>query len=490
MSSRNARVSHASSGNASSDAFAETSSVSSARARARLGRVRRRFPRTNRRRRKNKPPTQRGNAASAFAEASIVSSSGHVSPKSSGNAASRLRETSRRVNAKNAARLGRAGPSPRRSRRSSAMPRRAERGLSRSNHWTTSERVRRWSSSAAHARASRSVFDLRDAPEAEGAASVSKKLGGGGTRGGASVVFLSASEMAAHSAAPCDSPASHFAHRFPYARVSRRTYAACRCASATVGGGAYGSDAEPESEPKRNASFVRRESRRASRRTAAASAVPAGVAPRRASRQSLVAPSNANSAAQSSRTSSLWSRATARPDLRSDFNAAAAAAAARDARRKFSTSERLRAFLSSSARSAASVTRRAASARAISTFRASARALVLALTAAMSPFDTETAVSRDRRSSVVPDADHARRPRRASSPGEPVSRLSSSVSLASARKSPRNLGGGGGKRCARRETVDQLGFRRASSSSRAFTSVAASGARGGAGASRDMFGCR
>ena len=56
------------------------------------------------------------------------------------------------------------------------------------------------------------------------------------------------------------------------------------------------------------------------------------------------------------------------------------------------------------------------------------------------------------------------------------------------------LGGGGGKRCARRETVDQLGFRPASSSrgiglgaeSKAFVSVAARGARGGACASRDM----
>ena len=126
--------------------------------------------------------------------------------------------------------------------------------------------------------------------------------------------------------------------------------------------------------------------------------------------------------------------------------------------------------------------------------------LIAAVTAAMSPRETRNGAPRlVFSSSVVLSAFaemDARRPRRASSPGsEPASRLSSSVSLASARKSPRNLGGGGGKRCARRETVDQLGFRPASSSrgiglgaeSRAFVSVAARGARGGAGASRDMF---
>ena len=212
---------------------------------------------------------------------------------------------------------------------------------------------------------------------------------------------------------------------------------------------------------------------------------------------SLVAPSNANSAAHSSAISSLLSRAAARSDLRSNRNDVAAAAAARDAARKLSTSARLRAFLSSSARSAASVMRRAASARASATARASARALVLAVTAAMSPRETAGAPRLVFSSSVVLTAEmDARRPRRASSPGsEPASRLSSSVSLASARKSPRNLGGGGGKRCARRETVDQLGFRPASSSrgiglgaeSKAFVSVGERGARGGACASRDMF---
>jgi hypothetical protein len=191
----------------------------------------------------------------------------------------------------------------------------------------------------------------------------------------------------------------------------------------------------------------------------------------------------------------LLARLAARRVTSEDF--AAAAAAARDAARKLSTSARLRAFLSSSARSAASVMRRAASARASATARASARALVLAVTAAMSPRETAGAPRLVFSSSVVLTAEmDARRPRRASSPGsEPASRLSSSVSLASARKSPRNLGGGGGKRCARRETVDQLGFRPASSSrgiglgaeSKAFVSVGERGARGGACASRDMF---
>ena len=143
MSSRNVFTTTKSFGSVRSDAFDETSRCSSARAPARLGSVARRFERATSFFKKNNPPRLAGNATSLFAEASIVSSNGQVSPRFSGRQLSLFLETSRNVNAKNEFRLGRLGPSPRRSKRSSLKPRRALKGLSFANQVCVSERVRR-----------------------------------------------------------------------------------------------------------------------------------------------------------------------------------------------------------------------------------------------------------------------------------------------------------------------------------------------------------
>ena len=139
----------------------------------------------------------------------------------------------------------------------------------------------------------------------------------------------------------------------------------------------------------------------------------------RVSRLMSASASNANSAAQSCVISARRSRATARSDLRSDLSVVAAAAAARG-RRKDSPRASDCVFLVL-LRALGGFRDAPRSLRARLRHRARLRArLVLAVTAAMSPRDTGTAVSRvsrDRRSWVVSD-DDARRPRRASSPAD------------------------------------------------------------------------